>query len=284
MPETNNTIDALLKSAKETLSSKHYDTAAVDAEVLLCHTLNKSRSFIYSWPEYTLTKQQQDDYRKLVEQRLSGQPVAYLVGMRDFWSLELDVCKDVLIPRPDSELIVELALEKIPTTAKWHIADLGTGSGAIALAIATERPDCYLYAVDISNCALNVAKSNADKLKITNIEFIEGNWFKPLADRQFEIIVSNPPYIAENDRHLMAGDVRFEPKQALISGKDGMDDIQKIVIAAKCHLKRGGWLLLEHGYKQGKAVRNLFSHADYTDIVTCKDIAGNDRVTLGRLS
>ncbi|MCF6236736.1 MAG: peptide chain release factor N(5)-glutamine methyltransferase [Gammaproteobacteria bacterium] len=278
-----NRVDVLLKNAKDSLSSKH-DTAAVDAEILLCHVINKNRSFIYSWPEHTLTQQQQDDYQQLIKQRLSGQPVAYLVGTRDFWSLELNVCADVLIPRPDTERLVELALEKIPVNTKWKIVDLGTGSGAIALAIASERPNCHVYAVDCSPSALEVAKSNAKQLEINNIDFITGNWLEPLFGDQFGIIVSNPPYIAEQDIHLTQGDIRFEPSSALVSGKDGLDDIRLIISSAPLLLKHGGWLLLEHGYNQGDAVRNLFIRENYTHVTTHQDLSGNDRVTLGKPS
>ncbi len=277
----NNTVDALLKSSRNYLSSKH-ESAAVDAEVLLCHVINKTRSFIYSWPEHTLTLQQQNDYQKLIQQRFQGQPIAYLVGSRDFWSLELRVSADVLIPRPDTERLVELALEKIPTDKKWHIADLGTGSGAIALAIASERPACHLYAVDRSVNALQIAESNAKRLEINNIEFIEGSWFKPLKGKQFDIIASNPPYIPEEDIHLTQGDVRFEPTKALVSGKEGLDDIRLIISNAPLFLKHDGWLLLEHGYDQGNTVRSLLALADYTHVTTYQDLAKSDRVTLAR--
>ncbi len=282
MAETHR-IDALLKIAKDYLSSKH-DTATVDAEVLLCHVMNKSRSFIYSWPEHTLTEKQQDDYQQLIEQRFSGQPVAYLIGTRDFWSLKLNVCTDVLIPRPDTERLVELALEKIPVHAKWKIADLGTGSGAIAFAIASERPNCHLYAVDRSARALEVARSNARQLEITNIDFIEGHWFEPLTKKEFDIIVSNPPYIPEQDIHLTQGDVRFEPTSALISGEDGLDDLRTITSNAPSFLKHDGWLLLEHGYNQGRAVRNFFHIENYTHVTTHRDFSGNERVTSGKLN
>ena len=275
-----NSVDSLLKSAKNILSSKH-DAATIDAEVLLCHVLNKSRSFIYSWPEHTLTDQQQNDYQKLIKQRLSGQPVAYLIGRRDFWSLELNVCTDVLIPRPDTERLVELALEKIPTHAKWEIVGLGTGSGAIALAIASERPNCHIYAVDRSPHALAVARSNAKQLELNNIEFIEGSWLEQLSGELFDIIVSNPPYIPAKDIHLTQGDVRFEPGSALISGKDGLDDIRIIISTAPSSLKDHGWLLLEHGYDQGDAVRKLLAQRNYKHVTTLQDFGGNDRVTLG---
>ncbi len=275
-----NSVDSLLKSAKNILSSKH-DTATIDAEVLLCHVLNKSRGFIYSWPEHTLTDQQQNDYQKLIKQRLSGQPVAYLIGRRDFWSLELNICTDVLIPRPDTERLVELALEKIPNHAKWKIADLGTGSGAIALAIASERPNCHIYAVDRSPYALAIARSNAKQLEINNIEFIKGSWLEQLSGELFDMIVSNPPYIPEKDIHLTQGDVRFEPGSALISGRDGLDDIRIIISTAPSSLKDHGWLLLEHGYDQGDAVRKLLAQGNYKHVTTFQDFGGNDRVTLG---
>ncbi len=275
-----NTLDALLRSAKNSLSTKH-ESAAVDAEILLCHVIGKNRSFIHTWPEHTLSQQQQDHYQKIIEQRLSGQPVAYLIGTRDFWSLELNVCSDVLIPRPDTERLVELALEKIPANARWKVADLGTGSGAIALAIASERSDCRLYAVDRSARALKIAQSNTRKLQINSIEFIEGHWFEPLTGKQFDIIVSNPPYISEQDIHLKQGDVRFEPASALVSGKDGLDDIRMIISSAPFFLKQGGWLLLEHGYDQAGSVRNLLTLENYDQVTTYQDLAGNNRVTLG---
>lgn len=222
----------------------------------------------------------------MVAQRLQGRPIAHLIGKREFSTLELSVTPDTLIPRPETELLVELALERIPPNQTCNILDLGTGTGAIALALASERPQAQIMAIDQSLSALQIAKLNAERYQLTNIQFIQSNWFTNLANTAhpvFDVIVSNPPYIAEGDQHLKQGDVRFEPLTALTAGHDGLNDLRVIVQQAPDYLTKQGWLLVEHGYDQGLAVRQLFAQAGFTAIATKQDLAGHDRVTLGHV-
>ncbi len=222
-------------------------------------------------------------YEELVARRIAGEPVAYLVGCREFWSLPITVTRDTLIPRPDTETLVARALDVLPVESPLQIADMGTGSGAIAIAIAHERPACHLVATDNSAAALDVAASNALRLQLKNITFVTGDWCEALADRQFDLIISNPPYIPRADAHLDSGDVRFEPRAALAAGIDGLDDLTRIAACARRHLKRNGWLLLEHGYDQGEAVRALLAKFGYHDISCHPDDAGHERVAMARL-
>ena len=217
----------------------------------------------------------------LVEARVAGEPVAYLIGRRGFWTLELEVNGDTLIPRPETELLVELALSRLPAGMPVRVADLGTGSGAIALAIAKERPQAKVVATDASQGALDVAGRNASLNGVANVEFRHGSWFAPLVGERFELIASNPPYIADGDPHLQQGDLRFEPAAALSSGRDGLDDIREIVSGAGEHLVAGGWLLLEHGLEQGALIRVLLETAGFVDVTTELDLESRDRVTLG---
>nr|MDQ2702513.1 peptide chain release factor N(5)-glutamine methyltransferase [Pseudomonadota bacterium] len=221
-------------------------------------------------------------YATLVARRIGGEPVAYLTGRRGFRHLELRVTPDTLVPRAETELLVELALERLPPQQASRIADLGTGSGAIALALASERPRATVLATDASAAALAVARANAGDLGIDNVEFRAGDWFAPLAGERFDLIASNPPYIALGDPHLDEGDLRFEPPAALSSGPDGLDAIRTIVRGAAAHLSPGGWLLLEHGWDQGGAVRVLLVAAGFDDVSTARDLEQRDRVTLGR--
>src|SRR5690606_41469022 len=214
--------------------------------------------------------------------RVAGEPVAYLTGRRGFRHLELQVTPDTLVPRPETELLVELALERLPTDRELRIADLGTGSGAIALALASERPRASVVATDASAAALAVARANADALGIANVEFREGDWFDAVRGERFDLVASNPPYIAEGDPHLQAGDLRFEPAMALSSGSDGLDAIRRIVAGAPAHLQPGGGLLLEHGWEQGAAVRALLSAAGFHAVATARDLEQRDRITYGR--
>ncbi|MEP6881651.1 MAG: peptide chain release factor N(5)-glutamine methyltransferase, partial [Dokdonella sp.] len=223
-------------------------------------------------------------FRELMAARQRGEPVAYLIGQRGFWTLDLTVTPDVLIPRPETELLVELALERIPANADFQIADLGTGSGAIALALASERPCARIVATDASAAALSVASANAKRLEIPNVEFAEGDWCAALGSRSFDMIVSNPPYIAAADEHLALGDLRYEPAAALASGADGLDAIRRIVSDAPGFLKRGGWLLLEHGFDQAEHVRQMLEAQGFSEIRSWKDISAHDRVSGGRLS
>lgn len=276
MPSITQVIEDAIKQLKSVS-----DSARLDSELLLCSVLKKDRSFLHAWPEHELDQQQSTSFHKLLEQRLQGNPIAHILGERGFWSLNLKVTSDTLIPRPDTERLVELALELIPEKSHWKILDLGTGTGAIALSLAKENPDCFITSTDQSIAALNVAKQNAEDNKISNIEFIQSDWFANLNNQQFDMIVSNPPYIKENDPHLQQGDVRFEPLSALTSGEDGLDDIRTIIKNSQQHLTEKGVLLIEHGYDQADAVCNLLSAANFTQVSDFKDDNDNPRVAIG---
>jgi release factor glutamine methyltransferase len=253
------------------------DVPQLEAEVLLAFVLNKSRSYLHAWPEKILEISQQNHFLELLNKRTQGEPIAYLTGQREFWSLNLRVTPDVLIPRPETELLVELVLNLFDQAT---VADLGTGSGAIALSLAHERPSWIIHATDASLSALDVAKSNADRLNIKNVIFHQGNWCDPLPPIEFNVIVSNPPYIAEDDVHLTTGDLRFEPRSALVSLEQGLKDITEIIYQSKQYLISGGVLMLEHGSEQAANVARIFAIAGYTDINTHQDLAGLDRVTI----
>ncbi len=274
-------IHQALLSATQQLADQH-DTASLDAELLLAHVFHKSRAWLYTWPEQQLDTKQIEQFNQLVQRRLNGEPVAHLLGQQEFWTLSLQVTADTLIPRPETERLVELALERIPTKATWRIADLGTGSGAIALAVAKERPTCHIIATDKSMAALQVATENARLNQITNVTFQHGNWLAAVKDEPlFDMILSNPPYIKNDDPHLQQGDVRFEPDSALQAGAKGLDDLQNIIEKALLHLKPGGWLLLEHGYDQEAAVLQLLQQAGYEQVEDYVDLAGQPRVAAG---
>jgi release factor glutamine methyltransferase len=258
------------------------DEARVDAETLLAHVLGRTRTWLFAWPEYEPDASQLAEFGRLVDARERGEPVAYLVGHRGFWTFELQVTPAVLIPRPETELLVELALERLPKDAPAHIADLGTGSGAIALALASERPRARVLATDASADALAVARANAHRLGLRNVEFAQGDWCEALGDAVFDVIASNPPYIVEGDAHLSQGDLRFEPPGALSSGVEGLDAIRAIVAQAPTHLAADGWLVLEHGWNQAAAVRALLESSGYRDVGSFRDNARHERVTLGR--
>ena len=272
-------IRRLIEAASATLD---VETGRLDAEVLLASLLNKNRSHLHAWPEKILPQETCKQFLQLVQRRAAGEPVAYLTGRREFWSLPLGISPDTLIPRPETETLVALALEKIPADARFRIADLGTGSGAIALALAHERPRCRILATDISARALVVAAGNARKLGIENVSFIHGNWCDPLAHARFDLILGNPPYIEDHDAHLDQGDVRFEPRSALAAGADGMHDLQRIIACAYPCLREGGWLLLEHGYNQAQRVKNQLGEHGYRETSCHSDEAGLDRVCMGR--
>jgi release factor glutamine methyltransferase len=275
------TLREALQSAQQKLENTS-DSALLDSEVLLAYLLNRSRTWLRTWPDTDLTGEQQEQFDQLISQRQAGEPIAYLTGEREFWGMTLEVTPATLIPRPETERLVELALEKIPLEAHWRIADLGTGSGAIALAIAKERPHCQVFATDVSGSALAVAEKNASNLGINNVTFLEGSWFEPLADHMFELIVSNPPYVHPDDPHLFQGDLRFEPQQALQSLPDGLSDIRNITEMAKKYLRPPGWLLLEHGYDQGSIVSTLLEEWGYIQVQVVEDLGKNERVCLGK--
>ena len=253
-----------------------------DAEALLLHALGRSRSWLFTHADDALDTDAQTAYAALLERRAAGEPVAYLVGRRGFWSLELEVTPATLIPRSETERLVELALERLPRDRTCRVADLGTGSGAVALAIASERPLAQVLATDASDAALAVARRNAQRLGIGNVSFAQGDWLAPLAGKRFDLIVSNPPYIEAADPHLAQGDLRFEPTTALASGHDGLDDIRRIVRDSRDHLAPAGWLLFEHGWNQGDAARRLLHDAGYAEVFTAQDLEGRDRVSGGR--
>ena len=258
------------------------DSSDSDSQVLLCHCLKCQTTYLHTWPDKILTEIQQLEFTDLLQQRIDGKPIAHLIGQRGFWSLDLKVTADTLIPRPDTELLVTLALDKL--TADMLVIDLGTGTGAIALSLASEKPRTKVLAMDFSMAALNVAKQNASSNNINNVMFWQGSWLSAIADNSLDMVVSNPPYIETNDPHLSQGDVRFEPLSALVSGADGLDDIRKIVEQAQHCLKLSGWLLVEHGYHQAQQVQRLFMNAGFTEISSHQDFGGNDRVVIGQLA
>ncbi len=275
----NRSIKALLSQAASRVDS---DSPRLDAEILLAQVLGKPRSFLFAWPEHTPTPEQISAFQQLVQRREAGEPVAYLVAEQEFWSLPLKVSADVLIPRPETERLVELALEYHPH-ANGQVLELGTGSGAISVALASERPSWQLLATDRSSQALDIARHNAARHRLENISLIEGSWYAPISgDRQFDLIISNPPYVRADDPHLAKGDVRFEPAQALVSGKSGLDDIRDIAAGATDFLRHGGWLMVEHGYDQASDVRAIFDAAGLAEVHSETDLAGHERVTLGR--
>ena len=254
-----------------------------DAALLLAHALGKSRSWLFAHADDALGEAEAARFDVLLARRAAGEPVAYLTGWRGFWTLELAVTPATLVPRPETELLVDLALARLPVDAPVRVADLGTGSGAIALAIASERPRAQVLATDASSDALDVARGNAARNGIGNVAFRLGSWLQPLGEDTFDLIASNPPYIAEGDPHLARGDLRFEPAMALSCGADGLDAIRVIVRDAPACLRPGGWLLLEHGWDQGDAVRALLAAAGFVDVATERDLEQRDRVSLGRL-
>lgn len=256
-------------------------TPRLDAELLLAHALGKSRSYLHTWPERELEAEQLARFQAAQARRLAGEPVAYILGQQGFWSLELEVAAHTLIPRPDTELLVETALALVPGTPA-NVLDLGTGSGAIALALACERPAWRVTGVDRVPEAVALAERNRTRLRLANASFVASHWFSALAGQRYQLIVSNPPYIAANDRHLGEGDVRFEPSSALVAGADGLDDIRLIIQQAPGYLEAGGWLLLEHGFDQAAAVRELLRTRGFGAIESRRDLGGHERISLGR--
>lgn len=273
------TIGQLLADAIARLGDS--DSPRLDAELLLAHILEKPRTFLIAWPEHCPDAAQRAAFEQLLERRCGGEPIAYLLGQREFWSLPLKVQSGTLIPRPDTELLVEQSLALIREHGFQRIADLGTGSGAVALAIAHDCPACQVTATDIHTESLALARQNGDAFGLSNLDYRLGRWFAPLNGQRFDLIVSNPPYIAASDPHLQQGDVRFEPVRALVAGDDGLDDIREIVNQAPDHLIDKGWLLLEHGYEQGEAVRELLAQRGFGCVATFADLGGRERVSGG---
>lgn len=272
---------ALLQATEELKSSS--DSARLDAEILLAHVLMKTRTYLYAYQDTLLTKAQWQTFQRLVCQRLLGMPIAYLIGTREFWSLSLKVCEDTLIPRPETELLVELILKLLADKPQARILELGTGSGAVSLACASEKPDWQITACDCSPAALQTAEENAARLGLTNICFYLSDWFENIAIHElFDAIVANPPYIAAKDPHLDMGDVRFEPTLALVSGEDGLTAIKHIIQHSLARLQPGGLLLLEHGFAQKSAVESMLNNYGYKHVQCWQDWQGNDRVSGGR--
>lgn len=274
-------LDAAIANAAERLAQTS-DSARLDAEILLCQTIDMPRSYLFAHPEDELDTLTHDRFEALLRRRMDGEPMSYITGTREFWSQELLVSSATLVPRPETELLVDIALREIPRQAEWRILDLGTGSGAIAIAIATERPLCDITATDISKDALAMAAENVRQAELANVKCIEGNWAEPLAGQLFELIVSNPPYVRDDDAALQA--LRFEPRSALASGADGLDDLR--VLAADCGaiLTPSGWLMLEHGADQEDDVAAILSAAGWANIACHNDLADLPRVTVARRS
>jgi len=257
--------------------------ARLEVQILLQKTLGVARAYLMAHPEQPLSEIQQASYEAMLQRRLQGEPIAYILGEREFFWLSFKVTPDTLIPRPETELLVELALGRIPVDGHFRVLDLGTGSGAIAIAIAKNRPLAEVLAVDVSEAALEVARENARRLGVANLSFLRSEWFAQLGGQRYDLIVSNPPYVAAGDVHLTQGDVRFEPVSALGSGRDGLDDIRQIILQARGFLEPGAGLLLEHGYDQAAQVRDLLRANGFVDVVSEKDMAGIDRVTGGAI-
>lgn len=274
-------IKNVLAEATKSLQSVS-DSALLDSEILLCAVLGKERTYLRTWPEKTLSPEQIETYRKLLHERQQGKPIAYIVGKREFWSLDFLTTPDVLIPRPETELLVELSLNRIPINHPYHVLDLGTGSGIIAITLATERPEVTITATDISSAALTIAQLNAVKHKAKSIRFYQSRWFEDVPPGKFDLILSNPPYLAEDDEHLIRGDLRFEPVTALIADQNGLGDITTIAQNARTRLQPHGHLMIEHGCDQGLAVRSLFIDLGYRSVQTHQDLAGLSRVTSGQ--
>ena len=271
------TCEALLSNAVRRIAG---DTARLDAELLLAQVTGLSRSGFRAFPEREVEARLAAEFEDVVTQRAQGMPVAYLLGHQEFWSLPFKVSSSTLIPRPDTECLVEQALE-LPLPDNARVVDLGTGTGAIALALASERPSWMISACDLMEDAVALAQANASKLKLP-VEVFQSRWFAGLPAGSFDLIVSNPPYVASGDHHLDEGDVRFEPASALVSGADGLDDIRLIVSEAPAWLNAEGWLLLEHGFDQAEAVQGLLTARGFAKVESRKDYGGNDRMTLGQ--
>lgn len=272
-------IAQALRAAIKTLSG---DSSRTDAELLLAHALQRPRVWLYAHADEPLPDTPAKQFAQLVKRRMKGEPIAYLLGYRDFWKMQFEVSADTLIPRPETELLVQLAITCLPADRPARVLDLGTGSGAIALALASERPLAQITACDSSPAALAVARGNGERLGIDGCTWVLSDWYSALSEQRFDLMVGNPPYIADDDPHLREGDLRFEPRAALASGRDGLDAIRTIVGEAPRHLFSAGRLLIEHGFEQGAAVRALFQAAGLVEVRTVRDLEDRERVTCGK--
>jgi release factor glutamine methyltransferase len=277
------TIASCLRMARQL--TRVTDSSRLDLEIILAHILQKDRTYLFTWPEHPLTVEQEEAFLAAFERRLEGEPVAHIIGQREFWSLPLLVNNTTLIPRPDTELLVETVLDLFAAdlhNQPRHVLDLGTGTGAIVLALAHEKKFWHCLGVDNQPEAVSLAKKNCQQLHAFNVQIKQSDWFSSIDKTDFDVIVSNPPYIDPADPHLQQGDVRFEPLSALVADNHGLADIEKITQQAQGYLLPRGWLLVEHGYDQGKAVRQVFEQSGYRAIKTLRDLGGNERVTLGQ--
>jgi release factor glutamine methyltransferase len=264
--------------------SANSDNPRLDAEILLCNVLGKDRSYLFAWPEKDLTPQQSATFVQLIKQRKLGKPIAYLTSTREFWSMTFNVNNAVLIPRHDTEVLVEKALHLISNIKSPKILELGTGSGCIACAISSERPDACIIATDLSKAALEVCNNNVSKFALNNIAVVQGSWFQAIdANEKYNLIISNPPYIEENDKHLYQGDLPSEPETALHSGPDGLNAIRSIIQSAPKHLKPNGWLALEHGYNQSHTIQQMMKQSGFLQLFTDNDLSNTPRITGGCL-
>ena len=275
-------IQQALGQASQNLSTSS-PSAMLDAQVLLSFVLQCNTAHLAAWPEKELSKEQLSDYLQLIQQRQQGLPVAHLTGQREFWSLHFFVNNSTLIPRPETETLIEYMLTKFDHRKNLKLLDMGTGTGAIAIAIAKEKPDWQIVASDVSNEALKLASKNGEHHQVSNITFVQSDWFENITSTDFDIIVSNPPYIASDDPHLQQGDVRFEPLSALTSGPEGLDDIKHLCAHAAEHLNNNAWLIVEHGYNQAQQVTDCFTENRFTEIEQQQDLSGHTRMTAARL-
>jgi len=259
------------------------DSAKLDAQILLAFVLDKERIYLLTWPENTLSNDAIQLYLALLQRRVSGEPIAYIIGVKEFWSLPFKVSPATLIPRPDTEVLVESVLEHFGELDSIHCLDLGTGTGAIALALASEQPHWKIDAIDFNIDAVKLAKQNAQNLGLTHVNIFQSNWFSAVNERKFDVIVSNPPYIDALDEHLNQGDVRFEPESALIADEQGLADIKHIAQQALKFLNTSGTLFFEHGFEQGKAVRNILMALGYENTKTVRDLNNHERITWGTI-